>query len=823
MIPLSVFIVTPDGDAAARLSRVVVDAGHAPTVMREGERAIDRFIQDPADVVVVEYVLPGRDGVATLESIRWAPSGRDVHVVLFASREPEGRSLHELAARVDPLAVLIGPEADRGLARVLRGLSSRPKQEATRVVAASDYVDHVALSGLHMPQVDDGNAPERPTAPHGMVVDRHALGLAPRVDATITSEITAPVVQSPPFDPKGPPPITTVTHQEGPQLRESVTVIDTTSRPAPRPEGRVRASGADPSAELEAAEVREHARVSATTALSAGRLEDTTLAELLTHLADDRATGALVCTLEQPPEGGPRRETTDGEPPTKIVYFKAGVPVHVRSNLLDECLGRILLKRRRIGLATLEESIRRMRAGDGLQGEILIDMGAMSALEVSEAVAEQARTKIVELFGWSRGSHRFAPELEAPDEGASLEIALPELVYEGIVEALPAPRLLDILEPHLLSRVVPVAQRLARFARVRVAEDVRPALAQLDGRATLRDTLSRGARPGAIAQVVYALYCLGAVRFEGVRSVRPAEVRARVSAASEERETVSRSDEMPVLEVRSARDLLTPPPAPPPIAHLPSSDSLDAQVSRPASIPPAPSSIPPGSISPDSSRHGSGAHGSSPPSSSAPPSATASSEDEAWDDETARLASARGLVISKTRGTDSSGVHASPEVDVSVREAMDEVADEEDPIDARPRTAAEASREVSLDRTLDRLFTAERHFRRGNRALDRGRHDEALAAFLRAAELCPDQGEFVAYVGWARHCLAPEDPGATAHALSDLARAVEVAPELHLTHLLLARVQVHAGLREEARRSFARVVQIDAGNEEARLALLELG
>jgi tetratricopeptide (TPR) repeat protein len=127
--------------------------------------------------------------------------------------------------------------------------------------------------------------------------------------------------------------------------------------------------------------------------------------------------------------------------------------------------------------------------------------------------------------------------------------------------------------------------------------------------------------------------------------------------------------------------------------------------------------------------------------------------------------------------------------------------------------------EGALDARVDRLFDAERHFRRGNRALDRGSHDEALVAFAKAHEICPEQGEFLAYVGWARHCLAPDDAAATESALRELARARELAPDLHVTHLLAARVLGTAGRAAEARDAYLRVLELDPGCIEAREAI----
>lgn len=129
---------------------------------------------------------------------------------------------------------------------------------------------------------------------------------------------------------------------------------------------------------------------------------------------------------------------------------------------------------------------------------------------------------------------------------------------------------------------------------------------------------------------------------------------------------------------------------------------------------------------------------------------------------------------------------------------------------------------AELDARVDRLFEAERHFRRGCRALERQKLDDALAAFLRASELCPAEGEFLAYVGWARSVASPDDEAATEAALRELAQASELSPGLYVTHLLLARVLRRVRRTGEATRAYERVLGLEPQNAEATESLAQL-
>ena len=95
----------------------------------------------------------------------------------------------------------------------------------------------------------------------------------------------------------------------------------------------------------------------------AGTLKRTPLARVLQRLYATRASGSLLLL----------RDNTK-----KIVLFSDGYPFSVRSNLLGECLGQILLEKKLISGEALSASVARMQKEKRQQGQILIEMGALS-------------------------------------------------------------------------------------------------------------------------------------------------------------------------------------------------------------------------------------------------------------------------------------------------------------------------------------------------------------------------------------------------------------------------------------------------------------
>lgn len=919
MSTLRVFVVDPDEQRAAWLERLTAAHGHEVIRFDDGERAIDAFVQRPADAILVEYVLPGRDGVATIEAIRWAPGGRDVRVVLLAREEPATAPLQMLALRVDAHCALVGELDEQEVERALADLERDWDDEGTLALGDDSYAHHlkearrqsvptppppqplpaprpamhgwldvatVIAGAVRVETVESQFGDETTRGGDASVARAIGIGPSPVIapgvpdrplatfDDVTTTEVgegvsSAATVSARPLDasaarailgisggritgriptahkPTGastrfaaPVPTSSfraptssgaaassgafasssksnssVPPPRSPSVIEGATggrraEVSTRQISAPREELRDRAPSAfaepealdaraaplraapspmaaplgpsaglvgddgeiatmhrlaaDPQSLDEGRFVRERARESAVSEWS-GSFSDTPFPALLRRIADERASGGLVCTM--PAAGRGVRASVDGEVATKVVFFRGGVPVHVRSNVVDECLGQLLLRKKRIGLATLEESIRRMHERGGLQGQILVEMGALSPIDLGELLSEQVRQKLFDLFGWRRGEFRFARGMEAPRDGVALEMALPDMVYEGVCAAMPATLLLDIMTPRLESFVVPDPVRLSRFARVRVAKDLRQVLERLDGATRLRDVLRTGSRPGAIAQLLYALECLGAVAYEA--HAQPRRI------------------QLPPLSLEHALD----PPAPPPSADDASWDDVTNERVREKSARVLAETRAPRELEAD------GAPTMSPRElAAAVQQATAHIEALGQPPHAAIPSESLSSFVERS-GSDEVGAFATG---------------------GRPALAPDGR---ALDAHVDRMFEAERCFRRGNRCLAKSDHREALAAFTRAVELCPDEGEFVAYLGWARYCTDPTSYPVTENALADLVRATTLAPDLHLTHLLHARVLDHAGRTAAALTAYREVLALEPAMPEAVEAL----
>src|SRR6185436_7118353 len=131
-----------------------------------------------------------------------------------------------------------------------------------------------------------------------------------------------------------------------------------------------------------------------------GKLTDVTIPRLFYLLYRNRENGMLYLVKDKL---------------KKKITIKSGEPYFVESNLVQECLGRLLIKKGRLTAEQCEESLRIMKTQKAKQGETLITMGLLSPNELDEALREQAREKLFDVFAWEDGDYRFIPGEKFPE------------------------------------------------------------------------------------------------------------------------------------------------------------------------------------------------------------------------------------------------------------------------------------------------------------------------------------------------------------------------------------------------------------------------
>ena len=192
----------------------------------------------------------------------------------------------------------------------------------------------------------------------------------------------------------------------------------------------------------------------------------------------------------------------------KIIYLKNGEPQQVKSNLIGECLGQILMSERMISKEDCAESVRRMKQSGKKQGEVLIEMRSLTAKNVSVALELQIERKLFDTFAWENGEYRFNASTAVPENATHLEWAGPALVTEGVRRAFDETRLRKLMLPIL---DVPLVFRDEEidWGSLGLTKQEQRAVAQIDLPQTTRELLdSVPLDPPDTLRVLYTLIAL---------------------------------------------------------------------------------------------------------------------------------------------------------------------------------------------------------------------------------------------------------------------------------------------------------------------------
>lgn len=464
-----------------------------------------------------------------------------------------------------------------------------------------------------------------------------------------------------------------------------------------------------------------------------GSLRELPFPALMHHLHGLRADGVLLL------RSGRKR---------KGVQFRGGQPVAIKSNLLDECLGNLLVRMRVIDRDTLGESLRRMKRGEGLQGEILVGMEVLSETDLVEALRYQTEEKLYEIFEWSDGTFEFK-------RGARLKgaAALPSdrspaaIIVEGARSRLPLECVDRYLREFAEATVVAGEIPFYRFQDIGTGATHRALLERLGSGVAMSEFVD-AEESDRRALYAFLMAGLAELRMDPQarrrRTATPARQREEVARPrTEPAEAAARADLAAMAERMRGRDYFE-------ILGV-SQNCSDEDVRR------------------------------------------------------TYVSLAKRTHPDRFSGCSEAVKRLAEEVFGLVSQAHERLAD------LRGREAyrlelVQGRREAEALEEGRRALAAEQVFQRGEAALRAKRHAEAFEAFREAVELYPEEGEYLAYLGWTRYLTDPDDPQARDEARKALKRSAKLAPDSEKPYLLLGLLCKGIGRIDQAERMFMRAV-----------------
>jgi CheY-like chemotaxis protein len=469
---------------------------------------------------------------------------------------------------------------------------------------------------------------------------------------------------------------------------------------------------------------------------SQGRLKQIPFSELMHGLHRDRLDGVLLL------EHGKKK---------KAIEFRGGWPVCVKSNLVSECLGGYLVKQGTCTQEKIDESLARMRTGEGPQGEILVAMEVLDEDGVVAALEGHALEKLYEIFGWPDGAYqiRIGAQIQ---RGSSIALNghPSNLVVHGVRRQVPLRWIDRFIASHPSAFVMPCTGSEGGLEDIDLENSEIEWIRALDGSLELAAIASE---PEAIRRLVFGLLSVELLRIDGAAG-NPEDARAVASTASHHQKPDSAD---------SAAD-----------------EALRSELARMANA------------MQDKDHYG--VLGVSP-----------TSGDEEIREAYARLA--KQAHPDRFHGASTSVRQLATQVFERISQAHEGIASEE--------ARADYAQQLSLGRKVAvvqdegrRALQAETEFQRGEKMMQQRNYEGALFCFGRAMECFPTEGEYRAHYGWCLFLCHPDNEVMLAEALEHCREGLKLAKDREKPYLLLGRLYRAMGKPAAAKKMFTRAVQI---------------
>jgi DNA-binding response OmpR family regulator len=508
-----------------------------------------------------------------------------------------------------------------------------------------------------------------------------------------------------------------------------------------------------------------------------GNLRETAFAEVLAQLHRWRATGALLLRKE---------------PIKKLVYLREGAPNYVRSNLLNETLGHVLVRERMITQEECEESVRRMTAAKRQQGTTLIEMGCISPANLAFALQLQLELKLFDLFTWPEGEYQFNPRAEAPPAQVAIELTPARILFDGIRQHYDEARVKKSLGREIERATVRLSDDpLDRFQHMGLENDEAHLYSLIDGRRTVGELLATTSlRPEDAWRLIFALRCSGMIAFgpppesstlAGLPPPPPGDVSGpwpRQAVDVAELPFPPRSSQPPPIERLPERAV--------PERELQLRQSVERLAARAQDLRRATLfevlGLPPGAPLAD-----------------------------------VRLAFA---ALAKENHPDRLGSDTTQEARAFSEEIFAQLLHAYEVLsDSRRRAEYEAQLSLGTHASdgdeVARILAAEERFREGEVLMRHREYARAQRAFSEATRLYPDEAEFWAWLGWSAWCAQP--PSAEAEALvgEHLDRALQLNPRIDRAYVFRGYVHAALGRRPQAEAEFEKALLCNPACSEA--------
>jgi len=169
-----------------------------------------------------------------------------------------------------------------------------------------------------------------------------------------------------------------------------------------------------------------------------GKLADVPLPILLNQFHVRKLTGQLLVSWGKA---------------KKILLFDRGRPVSISSNIISECLGQIMMRQGILSKEIYEQSIALMKSTGRKQGEILMELGAITSLQLTESLKNQFDQKLFSIFAWNEATYSFKAHDELPPVLNTFDHHPYRIIRDGMLNMIAETQIDSWLKPYLTSSI----------------------------------------------------------------------------------------------------------------------------------------------------------------------------------------------------------------------------------------------------------------------------------------------------------------------------------------------------------------------------------
>ena len=86
VVSASILVVDDEPNIVLSLEFLLKQAGFRVRTVANGEAALAAIAQEPPDLVLLDVMIPGRDGYAVCQEIRSNPAWRDMRIIMLTAK-----------------------------------------------------------------------------------------------------------------------------------------------------------------------------------------------------------------------------------------------------------------------------------------------------------------------------------------------------------------------------------------------------------------------------------------------------------------------------------------------------------------------------------------------------------------------------------------------------------------------------------------------------------------------------------------------------------------------------------------------------------------